>query len=281
MTRRTTLAVAVAAILASGTAGLAQPPAQPTPQQPAAPPLPPPPPPAPPGAPSSDVGVDLSVEVTISRYQGDDLVSSLPYVLALTTDRDGRGSLHMDAEIPVMNRPMPATPANAADPDPARFLPGMSYQYRSVRVEQHAGAAGRAVPPVHRGGGPLHRREHSGGRGVDGSGLSAWEPRVAPRPPRARGRAAGAKTRRAGTRRRSSKARAKHRRRNGWGGSPPDEPSPPAGPTPGYFSAEKSLALIQKTSMPSSGAGYFPISSSQSGSSRNAAHTSSRCARSR
>lgn len=134
MTRRIALAVALAAILASGTAVLAQPQAQPTPQQPAAPPLPPPPP-APPGAPSSDVGVDLSVEVTISRYQGDDLVSSLPYVLALTTDRDGRGSLRMDAEIPVMNRPMPATPANAADPDPARFLPGMSYQYRSVGTQ--------------------------------------------------------------------------------------------------------------------------------------------------
>ena len=142
MTRRTTLAVALTAILASGT-GLAQPPAQPTQQQPAAPALPPPPPP---GTPSSEAGVDLSVEVTISRYQGDDLVSSRPYVLALTTDRDGRGSLHMDAEIPVMNRPvpMPANPANAADPDPARFLPGMSYNYRSVgtQIESSARSVG-------------------------------------------------------------------------------------------------------------------------------------------
>ena len=157
MTRRTatlavTLAVTLAAILASGTAVPAQPPAQPTQQQPAAPPPPPPPPPPPgtppppppPGTPSSDVGVDLSVEVTISRYQGDDLVSSLPYVLALTTDRDGQGSLRMDAEIPVMNRPMPANPAIAADPDPARFLPPMSYQYRSVgtQIESSARSAG-------------------------------------------------------------------------------------------------------------------------------------------
>ena len=154
MTRRMTLAVALAAILASGTAGLAQPPAQPTQPQPAAPPLPPPPPPPPPGTPpppppppgtpSSDVSVDLSVEVTISRYQGDDLVSSLPYVLSLTTDRDGRGSLRMGAEIPVMNRPMPTNPANAAVPDPVRFLPGMSYTYRSVgtQIDSFARSAG-------------------------------------------------------------------------------------------------------------------------------------------
>ena len=153
MTRRITLAVALAAILASGTAGLAQPPAQLTQRPPAAPPLPPPPlpppftpppPPPPPGAPSSDVGVDLSVEVTISRYQGDDLVSSLPYVLSLTTDRDGRGSLRMGAEIPVMNRPMPTNPANPAAPDPARFMPGMSYQYRPVgtQIDSFARSAG-------------------------------------------------------------------------------------------------------------------------------------------
>ena len=154
MTRRMTLAVALAAILASGTAGLAQPPAQPTQPQPAAPSLPPPPPPPPPGTPpppppppgtpSSDVGVDLSVEVTISRYQGDDLVSSLPYVLSLTTDRDGRGSLRMGAEIPVMNRPMPANPANAAVPDPVRLLPGRSYTYRSVgtQIDSFARSAG-------------------------------------------------------------------------------------------------------------------------------------------
>ena len=143
MTRRIALAVALAAILASGTAVLAQPQAQPTPQQPAAPPLPPPPP-APPGAPSSDVGVDLSVEVTISRYQGDDLISSLPYVLSLTTDRDGRGSLRIGAEIPVMNRPIPPNPAVSTVPDPTRFMPGVAYNYRPVgtQIDSFARRAG-------------------------------------------------------------------------------------------------------------------------------------------
>ena len=173
MTRSTTLAVALTAILASGTAGLAQPPAQPTQQPPAAPSSPPPPPGTPPppppprGATSSDAGVDLSVEVTISRYRGNDLVSSLPYVLALTTDRDGQGSLHMDAEIPVMNRPMPANPAIAADPDPARFLPPMSYQYRSVgtQIESFARSAGdgRSVAAARRIRRDRDRRPHAGG----------------------------------------------------------------------------------------------------------------------
>ena len=73
--------------------------------------------------------MDLSVTVTISRYQGDELISSLPYVLSLTTDRDGRGSLRMGAEIPVMNR------ANAANANPAPLLmPGM-YNYQSVGTQ--------------------------------------------------------------------------------------------------------------------------------------------------
>ena len=74
MTRRITLAVVLAVALASGTAALAQPP------------LPPPAPPPPPGTPSAEASVDLSVEVTISRYQGDELISSLPYVLSLTSE---------------------------------------------------------------------------------------------------------------------------------------------------------------------------------------------------
>ncbi len=131
MTRRTTLAVALA--LAAALASVTATPAPASPQQPPAP-----------RTPSSDAGVDLSVEVTISRYQGDDLVSSLPYVLSLTTDRDGRGSLRMGAEIPVMNRPMPANPANAAVPDPARFLPGVAYSYRPVgtQIDSFARRAG-------------------------------------------------------------------------------------------------------------------------------------------
>ena len=157
MTRRTTLAVALAAILASGAAALAQQPLrpeaqqplrpeslrtepvqlQPTQQQPTRPPIPPPPP----GMPSAEAGVDLSVEVTISRYQGDELISSLPYVLSLTTDRDGRGSLRMGAEIPVTNRAMPTS---AANPNPPPVLPGMSYSYHSVgtQIDSFARAVG-------------------------------------------------------------------------------------------------------------------------------------------
>ena len=151
MTRSMTLAVALAAILASGTAASAQPPAQaqPTQQQPEAPPLPPPPPPPspgtppppppPPGTPSSDVGVDLSVEVTISRYQGDELVSSLPYVLAVTSSSDGRpfrpnpspSSLRMGAEVPVLSMLQPAMP----DGEPVPGLHGGPFTYRPVGTQ--------------------------------------------------------------------------------------------------------------------------------------------------
>ena len=50
----------------------------------------------------------------------------------------------MGAEIPVMNRPMPSNPANPAAPDPARFMPGMSYQYRPVgtQIDSFARSAG-------------------------------------------------------------------------------------------------------------------------------------------
>ena len=138
MTRTITLAVALAAILASGTAAPAQPPTQPEPtqQQPVAPPLPPPPPP---GTPSSDEGVDLSVEVTISRYQGDDLVSSLPYVLAVTSSSDGRpfrpnpspSSLRMGAEVPVLTMLQPAS----LDGAPVPGLHGGPFTYRPVGTQ--------------------------------------------------------------------------------------------------------------------------------------------------
>lgn len=124
MTRRIALAAALAAALAWGTAASAQPPtpeppASPTqpsaPQQPETPPPPPPPPLPPPpfGPPVSDESVSLSVEVTISRYRGDELVGSLPYVLALTArpdeplPRPDRYPIHlrMNAEVPVQSRP--------------------------------------------------------------------------------------------------------------------------------------------------------------------------------
>ena len=120
MTRRITLAVVLAVVLASGTAALAQPP------------LPPPAPPPPPGTPSAEASVDLSVEVTISRYQGDELISSLPYVLSLTSsDRESRGSLRMGAEVPVLTMVQPATPDGA----PVPGLHGGPFSYRPVGTQ--------------------------------------------------------------------------------------------------------------------------------------------------
>ena len=151
MTRKITLAVVLVAILASGATALAQPAPQQqsAQQQPVAPPLPPPPPPPPPGTPpppppppgtpSSDVGVDLSVEVTISRYQGDELVSSLPYVLAVTSSSDGRpfrpnpspSSLRMGAEVPVLTMAVPPSP----DGELAPGLHGGPFSYRPVGTQ--------------------------------------------------------------------------------------------------------------------------------------------------
>ena len=134
MTRRITLAVALAvtAILAAGTATPAQasPQQQPAPREPA-PPLPPPPPPPPPGTPSAGAEVDLSVEVTISRYQGDELISSLPYVLSLTADPSDVGSLRMGAEVPVLTMAVP----QSADGEPVPGLHGGPFSYRSVGTE--------------------------------------------------------------------------------------------------------------------------------------------------
>ena len=162
MTRRMTLAVALAATVASGALAVAQPqlPPQPAEQQPVQPPLPPPPPspppgtppppPPPPGTPSADVGVDLSVEVTISRYQGDELISSLPYVLAVTS-HDGRrrlpmgaipgtSSLRMDAEVPVLTMAQPGNP----DGEPLPGLHGGPFTYRPVgtRIDCHTRSLG-------------------------------------------------------------------------------------------------------------------------------------------
>ena len=157
MTRRITLAAALAAILASGTTVLAQPsPQQQSAQQPVAPPLPPPPPPPPPGTPpppppppgtpSSAEGVDLSVEVTISRYQEDQLVSSLPYVLAVTSSTDDRSfgpsrspsSLRMGAEVPVLTMLQPASP----DGVPVPGVHGGPFTYRPVGTQIDCFASG-------------------------------------------------------------------------------------------------------------------------------------------
>lgn len=71
------------------------------------------------GAPGPGVAVPLSVDVTISRYQGDELVSSLPYVLAVTAYDDATqvSTLRVGADVPLWQE-----------------LPGRidSYSYRGV-----------------------------------------------------------------------------------------------------------------------------------------------------
>ena len=83
--------------------------------------------------------MDLSVEVTISRYQGDELVSSLPYVLAVTSSTDDRpfgptgspSSLRMGAEVPVLTLLQPASPDGAAGPG----VHGGPFTYRPVGTQ--------------------------------------------------------------------------------------------------------------------------------------------------
>lgn len=121
MTRRIMLAAVLAAIVASGTAASAQPP-----------------------APES---VSLSVEVTISRYRGDELVGSRPYVLALTARPDEPfprpdrhpNYLQMNSEVPVPQL-LPANPDDAPTPDE----PSRRFTYRSVGtlIECHGAIVG-------------------------------------------------------------------------------------------------------------------------------------------
>lgn len=151
MTRRITLAAALAAIVASGTAVSAQPPA---PEPSAAPARPSAPqqletPPSLFGSPVSDDGVALSVEVTISRYQGDELVRRLPYVLAVTArpaDSSLRSNLRppshvgINTEVPVRTRWQPAGPDGA--PTPGASDGPFTYRSVGTRIECYASVAG-------------------------------------------------------------------------------------------------------------------------------------------
>ena len=77
--------------------------------------------------------VPLNIQVTISRYAGDEVVSSLPYMLSVTADEQPRESrLNMGADIPIVS----IAPVMGADGKP---LPGMStgggpFEYRAVGV---------------------------------------------------------------------------------------------------------------------------------------------------
>ena len=106
MTWRISLAAALTATLVAGAVALAQPAVQqPSPSQPPPVSVTPPPPPG------TSVGeaVNLSVEVAISRYQEDELVSRLPYVLSFTSGGD-RSSLSLDANVPLMEGRMSHRP---------------------------------------------------------------------------------------------------------------------------------------------------------------------------
>jgi hypothetical protein len=77
--------------------------------------------------------VPLSVQVTISRYQGDELVSSLPYMLAVTANESrDRSSLRMGADVPVLS----VAQLVSADGEPLPNVPrGGPFTYRSVGTD--------------------------------------------------------------------------------------------------------------------------------------------------
>ena len=79
-------------------------------------------------APAQDVNdaVSLSVEVRISRYQGDESVSSRPYVLAVTAGV-GESSLQLEDRVPV-----PVGPANAGPDGVPRPVP---FDYQTVGTQ--------------------------------------------------------------------------------------------------------------------------------------------------
>ena len=66
----------------------------------------------------------LMVEITVNRHQGDKRLSSIPYTLAVTPDKD-RASLRVGGEIPVVR----TTPPGAKEPD---GIPPPNVGYRPV-----------------------------------------------------------------------------------------------------------------------------------------------------
>ncbi len=76
--------------------------------------------------------IPLSVQVVISRYQGNELVSSLPYLLALTSEEGSGSNMSIGAEVPVLQ----IAPVVNSDGEP---LPGIGrggpFNYRHVGTE--------------------------------------------------------------------------------------------------------------------------------------------------
>jgi type II secretory pathway component GspD/PulD (secretin) len=105
MTARTSLVVAVVTLGLSVPTAWAQPPAKP--------PL------------KSNVTA-LMVDVTISRYQGDKRISSLPYTIAVLPNSD-RSTLRVGGEVPIPS--VTFTPAKEGE---AKSAPLASYSYRNI-----------------------------------------------------------------------------------------------------------------------------------------------------
>ena len=77
--------------------------------------------------------VPLNIQVTISRYNGDEVVSSLPYMFLVTADEQPRdSSLRMGADIPVLS----IAQVVGADGEPLPGMPkgGGPFEYRPVGV---------------------------------------------------------------------------------------------------------------------------------------------------
>lgn len=75
----------------------------------------------------------LMVEITVNRYQGEKRLSSIPYVLAVTPDKE-RATLRVGGEIPIQR---PSAPS-AKEPD---AIPPPSLGYRPIGTNIDVSAA--------------------------------------------------------------------------------------------------------------------------------------------
>lgn len=85
-----------------------------------------------PASPSTTVTA-LMVEVTVNRYQGDKRLSSIPYVLAVTPDKE-RATLRVGGEIPIQRLANPSAKDQETTPPP-------SFGYRSIGTNIDVSAA--------------------------------------------------------------------------------------------------------------------------------------------
>jgi len=104
-------------------------------------------PPRPPAPAQRERGplTSLDVQVVISRYQGQQQISRLPYTLAVTANAPNAAVLNMGADVPVPTTTFaPAPPASqpGGGPPPAASVPVQSMSYRPVGTLISCRAAG-------------------------------------------------------------------------------------------------------------------------------------------